>query len=86
MNNFVIYDVQQNLFFLFDRLRVLNLSQNMIEYMPNFGKRCNIQELFLSRNRLQDTEDKDALDFLTECCNLRRLYLAFNKIEHINER
>ncbi|CAG7785979.1 unnamed protein product [Allacma fusca] len=68
------------------RLKVLNLSQNLIEQMPNFGKRSNIQELFLSRNRLQDTEDRDALDFLLECFNLRRLYLAFNKIENINDR
>lgn len=54
--------------------------------MPNFGKKCPIQELSLSRNRLQDTDDKDALDFLLECSHLKRLFLGFNKIEHLSER
>ncbi len=68
------------------RLKILNLSQNQIEYMPSFGKKCPIQELSLSRNRLQDTDDKDALDFLLECSHLKRLFLGFNKIEHLSER
>lgn len=68
------------------RLKVFNLSQNLIEFMPNFGKRSPIQELYLSRNQLQDNENRNALDFLLDCTNIRRLYLAFNKIQHINER
>ncbi|CAL8069940.1 unnamed protein product [Orchesella dallaii] len=68
------------------KLKVLNLSQNHIEYMPNFGKKCGIQELSLSRNRLQDTDDKDALEFLIDCSHLKRLFLGFNKIEHLSER
>ena len=54
--------------------------------MPSFGRRCSIQELYMSRNRLQDTDEKEALEFLTECTTIRRLHLAFNKIEQINEK
>lgn len=68
------------------RLRVLNLSQNLLESLPNFGKRCSIQELYLSRNQLHDLEDKEALEFLLECTTLKRLHLSFNKIEKVNER
>jgi len=67
-------------------LKVLNLSQNLLESLPTFGKRCPIQELLLSRNQLQDMEDKEALEFLYECTTLKRLHLAFNKIEKVNER
>ncbi len=68
------------------RLKILNLSRNMIGNMPNFGKKCPINELYMSRNNLQDTDEKDALEFLSECGQLKRLHLGFNKIEQINER
>lgn len=68
------------------RLKILNLSRNMIEHMPNFGKKCPVNELYMSRNKLQDTHEKDCLEFLSECGQLKRLHLGYNKIEHINDR
>jgi len=58
----------------------------MVEYMPNFAKKSSIQELYMSRNRLKDADGKEALDFLLECTQLKRLHVAYNRIEHISEK
>ena len=67
------------------KLKILNLSQNQLISLPLPNDRTDLnrlQELYLSFNEFDD----DVFAIISRYERLKILYLAYNKIEQVDDR